>query len=44
MLDKLKHNAIMTVEYTMIKTPIFASVAGAVVIGLWAYMINKYDR
>lgn len=43
MSDKLKLKACRVWEYTMLETPIFASVAGAAVIGLWAYMIKKYD-
>lgn len=44
MSDKIKRKACRVWEYTMLETPIFVSVAGAAVIGLWAYMIKKYDR
>jgi len=43
MSDKLKRKACRVWEYTMLETPIGASIAGAAVIGLWAYMIKKYD-
>lgn len=42
--DKLKRKACRVWEYTMLETPIGASIAGAAVIGLWAYLIKKYDR
>lgn len=43
MSDKTKLKIANTVDYFMIKTPIFAGALGAAVIGLWAYMIKKYD-
>lgn len=43
MSDKTKLKIANTVDYVMIKTPIFAGALGAAVIGLWAYMIKKYD-
>ena len=43
MSDKLKRKACRVWEYTMLETPIGASIAGAAVIGLWAYLIKKYD-
>lgn len=43
MSDKTKRKIADTVDYVMFKTPIFAGALGAAVIGLWTYMIKKYD-
>ena len=43
MSDKTKRKIADTVDYVMIKKPILAGALGAVVIGIWAYMIKKYD-
>lgn len=43
MSDKTKLKIANTVDYVMFKTPIFAGALGAAVIGVWAYMIKKYD-
>lgn len=43
MSDKLKRKACRLWEYNMLEKPYFVTVAGAVVIGLWAYLIKKYD-
>lgn len=43
MSDKTKRKIADTVDYVMIKTPIFAVALAAAVGGVWVYMIKKYD-
>lgn len=43
MSDKTKRKIADTIDYVMIKTPIFAAALAAAVGGVWVYMIKKYD-